>query len=427
MNTAITAFRRELHRYAEPAWQEIRTTARLGQLLSEMGNDPVHLGPEAVDINAIPPHIALSAQARAEACQRAIAQGADPHWVEKTQGWPGAVVQLETGRPGPVWAFRFDIDALPYPEKQDPHRAACREGYCSETDSVHACGHDGHTAIGLGLAAALLENKHLLTGTVRLLFQPAEEAYCGAASMISKGWLTGVDQFISLHIALSAEGKPLPSHTFASGCSDFMSFTRLDVDFWGKAAHPCGASQLGRNALLAACSACLSLHTIAPHEEGLTRVNVGVLHSGTVTNTIPDHARLELEYRSTTPAGTAYLRERVEQTLAGAAQSYGVTHQIQDYGTSPAAKSSPGLMALAARAAAKVPWFTTIHKEGNVSGSDDAAEMITAVQSQGGQGIYMGLGADTTDPLHGDAFDFDEEVLEASVSLCLEMLHQGRV
>ena len=88
-------------------------------------------------------------------------------------------------------------------------------------------------------------------------------------SIVDKGHLDDVINFISVHVALTADGYPLPSNTICCGCKDFVSDCQLDVTFNGRAAHPCGASQEGKNALLAACTAALNIHTIAPHEAGL--------------------------------------------------------------------------------------------------------------------------------------------------------------
>lgn len=118
---------------------------------------------------------------------------------------------------------------------------------------------------------------------------------------MDKGHLDDVMNFIAVHIALSAENKPLPSHTIACGCRDFLSDRQLDVYLEGKAAHPCGASQEGKNALLAACSAALNIHSIAPHEEGLCRVNVGEIHAGVCANTIAPNAMMRIEYRGQKP------------------------------------------------------------------------------------------------------------------------------
>lgn len=416
------ALRREFHRYAEQSWHEIRTSARIAELLAELGYEP-KVGPEAVDTSVAKACVAGTDETRREDCARAVREGAKLEWVERTCGYPGVVAELNTGLKGPVTALRFDIDALPYAENQDPAHPAVKEEYVSTRDAVHACGHDGHAAIGLLLAERLKQNQHELTGIVRLLFQPAEENFGGAESMVAKGYLDDVNHFIAQHIAISGNGKPLPSHTLACGCDDFMSYTRLDVTFHGEAAHPCGASQKGRNAILAASAAALGIHSIAPHEDGLMRVNVGLISGGVAVNTIAPEARICLEYRGVTDDIDAYADRRVHEVLAGAAMMFDCTAEVLNYGSTSVAKSDRSLMDVVAAAAGYVPWFSgKIFYLGNVGGSDDATVMMRRVQQHGGDATYFGLGADTAAALHNESFDFCEDCLEASADLVLNIV-----
>ena len=231
-----------------------------------------------------------------------------------------------------------------------------------------------------------------------------------------------MDNFIALHVALSAENKPLGSHAICCGCKDFLSDRQLDVTFTGAAAHPCGASQEGKNALLGACSAALNLHAIAPHEEGLTRVNVGKMSAGIAPNTIAPNAFLCLEYRGETPAICEYLNRRVFDILDGSARAYELTYTYDDYGEIPSGKSDDAMMEIIERAAHKVPWFEKIYFEGNVGGTDDAAAMMTRVQQHGGKGTYIGIGTDTTAPVHNAEFDLDEDCILAARDLCMYAL-----
>jgi len=294
----IIGYRREFHKYPELGWREIRTTARIAEILDELGFDNLKVGPDAVDTNAILEIIRLKNDEKREEMDRAINQGADTGWVEKTKGYPGVVAEFDSGLEGPVVAFRFDIDALPDMEPSIKGYRPFDENFISQNENVvHACGHDGHIAIGLGLAEKIMSNKEKLKGKVKLLFQPAEEYYSGADSMVAKGYLDDVDYLFTMHIGLSYEGKPLPSHSIVGGCNDFLSCNQYDVYFEGVSAHPCGASQEGKNALLAACTAALNIHAIAPHEEGLLRVNVGEIHAGTSPNTIAPNALIKIEFR----------------------------------------------------------------------------------------------------------------------------------
>ena len=422
----LTEYRREFHKYPENGWREFRTSARVAEILTGMGYD-VAMGPDVIEPGSVGEPERLSEEQIRQEMERAVRQGADPAFVERTQGWPGVMAVLDTGREGPVSAMRFEMDCLPYDEPQRPGYRPCDEGYLScNPQSVHACGHDGHTAIGLGIAAELMKRKGELKGKIKLFFQPAEETFYGAQSIVDKGHLDDVMNFIAVHIALSAENKPLPSHTVACGCRDFLSDRQLDVYLEGKAAHPCGASQEGKNALLAACSATLNIHSIAPHEEGLCRVNVGEIHAGVCANTIAPDAMMRIEYRGQKPAISEYAGQRIFDILEGTAKAYDLKYHYVDYGEVPAGASDYAMMEVVQRAAKKVPWFQTVYFEGNVGGTDDAAVMLTKVQQNGGIGSYVGIGADTTGPVHNPEFDFDEDCLQAAMELCvyaLEELH----
>ena len=426
MNQLIQ-YRREFHHFPEIGWREFRTSARVGEILTNMGYEVI-MGPDLINVESIGEPEKLDANTVHAEMDRAIQQGANPRLVEQTKGIPGVMAVLDTQRLGPVTAFRFDIDALPYQEKGSEGFRPFDEGYFSSVPTaVHACGHDGHTAIGLGVAEELLARKNELCGKIKLFFQPAEESFYGAQSIVDKGHLEDVTNFIALHIGLSAENKPLPSNTIACGCKDFVSDRQLDVYFKGKAAHPCGAAQEGKNALLAACSAALNIHSIAPHEEGLSRVNVGEMHAGLCANTIAPEAMMRVEYRGQSSNVSAYLGKRIMAIIEGAAISYELGYSIVDYGEVPAAKSDDEMMKIISNAAQNVSWFKKIYFEGNIGGTDDAAVMMKKVQENGGKAAYVGIGADTTNPLHNPQFDFDEECLKPSVELCVNavaMLHK---
>lgn len=417
-------YRREFHKYPENGWREIRTSARIAEILTEMGYDCL-MGPDAVNTDTIVKFVKPDEEERKANMERAIAQGANPDFVERTKGWPGVVAELDTGKEGPVTAFRFDIDCLPYDEPKTPGYRPFDEGYVScNPESDHACGHDAHTAMGLGIASALQERKDEFRGKIRLLFQPAEETFNGAQSMIDKGHLDDVDYFLAMHVALSAENQPLPSHTICCGTKDFLSDRQLDVTFHGRAAHPCGASQEGKNALLAACSAALNLHGIAPHEKGLCRVNVGELHAGIAPNTIAPNALMKIEFRGETPEIVEYVTRRVFDVLDGTARTFDMEYTYDDYGEVPAGKSDDEMMELIERCAKKIPWFEKIYFEGNVGGTDDACAMINKVQSNGGKGTYIGIGTDTTQPVHNPEFDIDEECIPVAIDLCMYALEE---
>ena len=340
----LVQYRREFHYFPDIGWREFRTSARIAEILTEMGYDVV-MGPELIDEKSIGEPERLDANTVRAEMNRAIQQGANPSFVEQTKGLPGVMAVLDSGRLGPVTAFRFDIDALPYPEKGEEGFRPFDEGYFSSSpNAVHACGHDGHVAIGLGTAEKLLTRKDELCGKIKFFFQLAEESFYGAQSIVDKGHLDDATNFIALHIGLSADSKPLPSHTIACRCRDFVSDRQLDVYFKGKVAHPCGAAQEGKNALLAACSAALNIHSIAPHEEGLCRVNVGEIHAGLCANTIAPEAMMRVESRGQNENISDYLGRRVMAIIKGTAAAYELEYRIVDYGEVPAVESDDEMM-----------------------------------------------------------------------------------
>lgn len=416
-------YRREFHHYPEIGWRELRTSARVAEILEAMGYSCL-MGKDVVREETISFEMLSEEEKEAEK-KRAVSQGAAPAYVERTCGYPGVIAILNTGKKGPVTAFRFDIDCLPY---QEPAKTGFRpfdEGYIScNADCVHACGHDAHTAIGLGLADALMKRRDELKGQIKLIFQPAEERYNGAQAIVDKGHLDDAENFISIHMALTGEGRPLPSNTICCGCKDFLSDCQVDVTFHGRAAHPCGAAQEGKNALLAACSAAMNLHAIAPHEAGLCRVNVGKLNAGVVVNTIAPTAFMSIEYRGQTQEISQYARGRVFDILDGSVKAYDMDYTYIDFGEIPAAQSDDAMMEVIERAAGQVDWFQKIYFEGSVGGTDDASVMMNKVQANGGNATYVGIGTDTTQPLHNAEFDLDEEAIPAAIEMLVHAVEE---
>ena len=161
-------YRREFHQYPELGWREIRTSARIAEILEEMGYKCL-MGTDVINESSITFEM-LSDEEKETEKKRAVAQGATLEYVNRTEGYPGVIAELNTGKEGPVTVFRFDIDCLPY---QEPQKAGFRpfdEGFIScNSGSVHACGHDAHTAIGLGMAEKLLEKKDRLKGKLNII------------------------------------------------------------------------------------------------------------------------------------------------------------------------------------------------------------------------------------------------------------------
>lgn len=424
----LIAWRRDFHHYAEPKWTEFRTTALIAAHLQSL-SVPVILGSELTV-----PGLGFSVPSmedRRREMERAVRQGADPAIAERTEGLPGAAAVFDTGVPGPVTALRFDIDSLPFSETEDPGHRPNRLGFSSvNPGACHACGHDGHTAIGMGLAVWLAIHCSELCGKIKLIFQPGEEGGGGARGIVKRGHLDDVQYFFSGHVGLThLDGTPVLSHQLIGGCKDFLDNRRYNIRYRGKAAHPCGDPQNGRNALLAACMAALGIHSIGPHGGGALRVNVGVLNGGLSRNTIADRAYMETETRGENDEVAEYGEMRLLQAARAAAEVYGVDCDIELVGKTTSAQADDAAIDIVMDCAKDIGWFTDLRPIGSVGGTDDASDMMRRVQENGGIGTYIGLGADFTSSFHDPRFDFDEGVLLPALTLferIIQKLHGRR-
>jgi aminobenzoyl-glutamate utilization protein A len=405
----VVTRRRQLHRWPEPGFTEFWTAATVIGELQALGYQ-VRWGVDASDLDEV---LGLPGPDElADAARRAVGRGADPGLVASLGvGGTGVVADLRGHHPGPVTALRFDMDALPIDESTDTDHRPTREDFRSENDGhMHACGHDGHVAIGLALAARLADGH--FPGTVRLIFEPAEEGGRGAAPLVAGGAVAGVDRLLCLHL-----GMGLPVGTMAAASVGFFANTKLRAVFTGRAAHAAAAPEEGRNALLGAATALLSIHALPRFASAATRVNVGILRGGAAPNIIAAHAELSLEVRATDGDVNAELVRRVGNILDHAAGMHELEVSVETIGRATTADCDRDLAAEVARAASAVPAFTTILESHDKMASDDATLMMRAVQAQGGQATYILVGASSPGPHHSPSFDLDEASLGPAVAL----------
>lgn len=414
MEQRLVALRREFHAHAETGWTEFWTTAKIASSLEILGY-PVSVGKEILDLASVMGR--PSEETIAHSIERALQQGADPVWVRRMDGYTGAVAVLDTGRKGPVVAFRFDIDAVDVSEASDEKHRPFREGFASlNENAMHSCGHDVHAVIGLGVAELLMKRKDELKGVFKLVFQPAEEGVRGGKAIAMKGILNDVDYFLGAHI-----GMGIPTGSVAPECGDFLCTTKFDAVYKGKAAHAGGAPNEGRNALLAAASATLALAGIAPHKDGATRLNVGVLQAGTGRNVIPSKAVMKVETRGLTMALNDYVYARAMEIVAGAASMYGVEFSVAKMGEAVDALSDKELVDLVTERALAVPGVEKIAQVVSLGGSEDVSWMMRVVQQRGGKAVYFVLGSDIAAGHHNEYFDVDERVLGYGAALFADL------
>lgn len=411
----LTALRRDFHHYPETGWLEMRTSAVIAKRLTELGYR-VLTGRDVCQEGA---RLGVPAQEELEAhAQRALEQGAPQAYLtqDMREGYTGVIGILECGE-GPTLAMRFDIDALGMCECEAQSHRPRAEGFASENPGMmHACGHDGHAAIGLGIAQILMAHREELHGTVKLLFQPGEEGARGAGAMVAKGHLDDVDVFIGSHIAPT---ESLDDGDVTAGTWGSLATVKYDVTFLGEAAHAGGYPEKGHNALLAAASAVLALHAIPRHSGGQSRVNVGTLHAGTGRNVVPDRATMQLEVRGETTEINTFMEESALAVCRGAAMMQGCVLETTVMGRAEGQHSDLALIERIGDVVRRDLPHLRLSSEQNARnwGSEDISLMMNRVQAHGGLATYMRVMTPMAGAQHTVTFDFDEAVLGKSVAV----------
>mgnify|MGYP001224578448 FL=1 len=249
----------------------------------------------------------------------------------------GVVGVLEGGKPGPVIALRADMDALPVTEKTGlPYASKVRDEYQGrEVGVMHACGHDNHVAILMGAAEVLAAVRDELPGTVKFLFQPAEEGppkgeNGGAKMMIEEGALQNpqVDAVVGLHISQS---DVVGRASFRS-LGMMASAQRFDVEITGSQTH--GALPWsGVDPIVTGAQIVNGLQTIASRQVDITQhpvvVTVGKFEAGVRNNIVPETARLSGTIRTFDPNVRAQVHEKIERIVTQVAQSQGATATVE--------------------------------------------------------------------------------------------------
>lgn len=227
----------------------------------------------------------------------------------------GVIAEVRGELAGKTLAIRADMDALPVNEEVDLP-------FASKNGNMHACGHDAHAAMLLGVAELLAERRKELAGKVRFIFQPAEETMNGANCMILDGALDGVDEIIGIHTGtVFKEGKP-GSIGFRTG-GLMASTDKFIVLFKGKGGH--GAMpNLSIDPVLMACQAVCQLQSLISREISPLSpavITVGMINGGSAFNIIPDTVRIEGTLRTLSPELRKYLIDRITATMDSVAHS----------------------------------------------------------------------------------------------------------
>ncbi|MHB1301859.1 MAG: amidohydrolase [Acidiphilium sp.] len=401
--------RRDLHRHPELGLTEFRTASIVADRLTKLGLD-VKLGRAVMDSAS---RVGVPSEAELDRAYRAAeAAGAPAAFLPTLAGGhTGVVATLKGAAPGPVVALRVDMDALPILENDTQAHRPARDGYASIRPGImHACAHDGHTAIGLAVAEMLAGARDKLHGTVKFIFQPGEEGGRGALPMVKAGVVDDVDRFVAIHL-----GTGVPSGVLRPAVRGHLASVKLDVTFRGRAAHAGGRPEEGRNALLAASHAVVGLYGISRHHEGRSRVNVGTLRAGSGRNVIADEAFMLMEVRGETEAIADYMAARAEAVLRGAALAQDVDVEIRIAGRTTVAASDEALARRFATALSGLPNIMVDAAPHVTGGSEDATFFMRRVQERGGQAIYAVIGSDIPSGHHTPEFDIEEKDIAPAI------------
>jgi aminobenzoyl-glutamate utilization protein A len=412
----LVDLRREFHRYPEPGWCEFWTTDRIIRECEAIGVDDVQFGP---DVHDPAERAGVPDEATLEKWRdRAEARGANPNRLERMAGgFTGAIATLEGGD-GPTVALRVDIDALPQLESDEHDHTPAADGFRSGNEGyMHACGHDAHMTMGLGVLGALADAD--LPGTLKVLFQPAEELIGGARPMAESGHLDDVDSILAVHIGLDYDTGEV-----VAGLEGFLAVSQFRASYTGSPAHAGGRPNRGDNAVQALAAAIQGLYGIPRHEGGATRVNAGRVEGGTATNIIPESATLEGEVRGDSTDRMEYMREHANRVLRSAADMHDCEVDIERFGQAPTALSDDDVVDVVAAAARKVPDVTEVHRGGELGGSEDASLLMRHVQKRGGRAAFVCVGTDHPGGHHTATFDVDEASLELGVGVLVNAIEE---
>lgn len=404
-------WRREIHKFPESGWTEFVTTGLVITELRKMGIE-VKAGPEIINRDFI---LGRNEEQVKQAIVQAEQRGTSRELLDEMQELTGCLATIDTGKPGPTFAFRFDIDCVNVQESLSADHLPNKEGFAScRAGLMHSCAHDGHTAIGLGVASWLMNNKDKLSGRYKLIFQPAEEGVRGARPIAESGILDDVDYFMALHL-----GTVIGTGELIVDPSGFLCTKKIDFRFFGEAAHAGLEPQKGRNALVGACYAAVQMMGAPRHGDGMSQVNVGTIHAGEGRNVIPASGVLQVEVRGKTQKISDYLADYVIRCAEGAALTHQLRLETEIAGEAVDLINDQQIVTALQNVIARHPTLKSITRDIG-GGSDDATVMVRRVQDHGGKACYFLVGADLAEGHHKSGFDFDEKSLETGVLMVTE-------
>jgi amidohydrolase len=361
----VIAARRDLHRIPELAYTEKKTSAYVAEYLKREG--------------------------------LAVTAG-----IART----GVVGLLKTGRPGPCLLIRADMDALPITEETGLPFASRHSGV------MHACGHDGHTAMGLATASFMNQIKDRISGTIKFVFQPAEEGPGGAKPMIDAGVMDEphVDYALGCHI-----WPTIPEGTIGIRAGELMAaMFSFDITIKGRGGH--GAMpHLCVDALDVGCQVVAALQRIVSRKMDPLRptvVTVGRFRAGTAFNVIPETAHLSGTARTFDTATWRRWPDIIETVVKGVCDSMGAGYEAAFEQGYPPTINDAGMAERITRVAGDVVGVDRVVVPDPTLGGED---MSFFLEKAAGCYFCLGAGNDAYAGIHNPRFDFNEDILITGV------------
>lgn len=365
------SIRRDLHMHPELGFQEVRTSGIIAKELREISLE--------------------------------VTTG-----IAKT----GVIAMIEGAKPGPVIMLRFDIDALPISEQTGAEYASQNPGL------MHACGHDGHVAIGLTVARLLNDHRDELNGTIKLLFQPAEEGMGGAETVIKEGALENPAPIRCLGLHIWNE-KPLGWLGIAGG-PVMASAAAFEITLTGKGGH--GAMpHLAIDPVVASAQIISAAQTISSRNTDPQKacvVSFCSVHAGDAFNVIPQTVEIKGTIRTFEPEVEQMAYQRLDEIVRGVGTALGCQVEIKISNLTPAVINDPQVAAAVKRAAQTLLPEDKLDETGRFTmGAEDFAFYLQKVP-----GAFFFVGSTNAEKglvygHHHPKFDFDEGVLPRAAAL----------